>query len=211
MVELKTSSKLKLKESGTTTVGLICKDAVVLAAEKKSTLGYLVASKESEKIIQLDDRIAMTMAGLSADGQALARYLKAEFKLYYIHHNRRIGLGAAAALLSNILQSSKYFPYYVQLIMAGYDDERGPSIFSFDAFGSYEEEKKYFSTGSGSPIALGVLEDSYKDGLSIDEGIDLAIRAIRSAIERDIASGGKAIDICVITKDGVKFSKYELK
>lgn len=114
--------KTEVRKTGTTTLAMICKDAVVIAAEKKSSMGYLVASKETEKLMQLDDRIIMSIAGLAADGQALARYLRAEFKLYYMHNNRRIGMGAATALLSNILQGSKFYPYYVQLIMAGYDD-----------------------------------------------------------------------------------------
>jgi proteasome beta subunit len=200
---------IKVKETGTTTVGIVCKDAVILAAEKKSTLGYLVASKESEKILPLDTHIAMTIAGASGDAQILARYLRAEFKLFEIEHRRKITVRGAAVLLSNILQSSKYFPYYVQLIIGGVDDS-GPHIFDLDAIGGIEEDKKFISTGSGSPIALGVLEDQYKEGMNIEEAKELAKRAIKAAIERDIASGGRAIDIAVITKDGVKIETHPL-
>lgn len=200
----------EVKKTGTTTVGLVCKDAVVLAAEKKSTMGYLVASKESEKILQLDDHIAMTIAGVSGDAQALARILRAEFKLFSLENKRKITIKGAAALLSNILQSNKYFPYYVQLIIAGVDSN-GPQIYDLDAIGGVEVEKKFFATGSGSPIALGVLEDQYKEGMPTEKGIDLAVRAIKAAVERDIGSGGKAIDIAVITKEGIKFSSHELK
>jgi proteasome beta subunit len=96
----------------------------------------------------------------------------------------------------------------VQLIIAGYDD--APRIYDLDAIGGVEEEKKFFSTGSGSPIALGVLEDNFKEGMSIEDGIKLAVRAIKSAIERDIGSGGKAIDIAVISKEGIKITRQEL-
>lgn len=202
--------KPQVKKTGTTTVGLVCRDGVVLAAEKKSTMGYLVANKETEKIYQLDDHIAMTIAGLSADGQALARYMKAELKLYSIENQRKISIKSAATLLSNILHGSKFYPFYVQLIIAGFDST-GPSIYDLDPVGGAEEEKKFFSTGSGSPMALGVLEDSFKDGMSLEEGSRLAVRAIKAAIERDIASGGKAIDVAVITKDGIKISKYDLE
>jgi proteasome beta subunit len=200
---------IKVKETGTTTVGIICKDAVILGAEKKSTLGYLVASKESEKILPLDIHIAMTIAGASGDAQVLARYLRAEFKLFEIEHRRKITVKGAAVLLSNILQSSKYFPYYVQLIIGGVDDS-GPHIFDLDAIGGIEEDKKFISTGSGSPIALGVLEDQYKEEMSVEEAKELAIRAIKAAIERDIGSGGRAIDIAIITKDGIKFETHPL-
>jgi len=200
---------VKVKETGTTTVGIVCKDAVILGAEKKSTLGYLVASKESEKILPLDIHIAMTIAGASGDAQVLARYLRAEFKLFEIEHRRKITVRGAAVLLSNILQSSKYFPYYVQLIIGGVDDS-GPHIFDLDAIGGIEEDKKFISTGSGSPIALGVLEDQYKEEMSIEEAKELATRAIKAAIERDIGSGGRAIDIAIITKDGIKFETHSL-
>jgi proteasome beta subunit len=199
--------KPEVRKTGTTTVGLICKDGVVLAAEKKSTMGYLVASKESEKILPIADHIAMTIAGVSGDAQTLARYMKAELKLFEIQNQRRISVKGACTLLSNILQGSKFFPYYVQLILAGFDD--GPKIFSLDAIGGWEEEKKFFSTGSGSPMALGVLEDSYKENLTVEEGRKIALRAIKAAVERDIASGGKGADVAVITKDGIKITRYE--
>jgi proteasome beta subunit len=199
--------KPEVRETGTTTVGLICKDGVVLAAEKKSTMGYLVASKESEKILPVADHIAMTIAGVSGDAQTLARYMRAELKLFELQNQRKISVKGASTLLSNILQGSKYFPFFVQLILAGYDE--GPAIFSLDAIGGWEEEKKFFSTGSGSPIALGVLEDSYKDDISIEDGKKIAIRAIKAAIERDIGSGGRGIDVAVITKEGIKIAKYE--
>ena len=202
--------KPEIRKTGTTTLGIICKDGVVVAAEKKSTLGYLVASKESEKILKITDYVAMTIAGASGDAQALARYLKAELKLFEIQNQRKVTIKGAAAMLSNILQGGRwsYMPYMVQLIIAGHDDS-GPSIYNLDAIGSIEEEKKFFSTGSGSPMALGVLEDNFRDGMSIDEGSKLALRAIKSAIERDIGSGGKAIDIAVITKDGIKITRHE--
>ena len=200
----------KIRKAGTTTVGLICKEGVVLAAEKKSTMGYLVASKESIKILPIDEHIALTISGASGDAQALVRYMKAECKLFEIQNNRKITVQAAATLLANILHSGRwtFLPYMVQLIIAGYDDS-GPSIFTLDPIGSVEREKKFFSTGSGSPIALGVLEDKYKDGISIEEGAKLAVKAVKAAIERDIASGGKSIDVAVITKEGFRLFKKE--
>jgi len=202
--------KPEIRKTGTTTVGLICKDGVVLAAEKKSTMGYLVANKESEKILPIDDHIALTIAGASGDAQALARYMKAELNLFKIQNQRKISVKGAATLLANILHSGRwtFLPYMVQLIVAGYDDN-GPSIFTLDAIGSSEEEKKFFSTGSGSPIALGVLEDGYKDSISLEDGMRLAVKAVKAAIERDIASGGSGIDVAVINKEGIRFLKKE--
>jgi len=203
------SKSVEVRKTGTTTMGIICRDGAVLAAESKSTMGYLIASKESEKILQLEDHIAMTIAGASGDAESLARYMKAELKLFSIENQRKISVKGAATLLANILQGSKFYPYYVQLIIAGYDSS-GAKIFTLDPLGSVEEERKFFSTGSGSPMALGVLEDAYKEGMTVDESSKLAMRAIKSAIERDIGSGGKAMDIAVITKDGVKITRYDL-
>jgi proteasome beta subunit len=203
--------KPEIQKTGTTTVGIICKDGAVIAAEKKSTMGYLVASKETEKIVPLDDHIAMTIAGASADCQALGRYMKAELKLFSIQNKRKISVKGAATLLANILQNGRwtFLPYMVQLIIGGYDT--APHIFSMDAIGAIEDEKKFFSTGSGSPMALGVLEDSYKEGISVGEGAKLAERAIHAAVERDIASGGKGVDIAAITKDGIKLETRDFK
>lgn len=212
MFDLKgiTDEKPEIRKTGTTTIGMVCKDGVVLAAEKKSTMGYLVASKESEKIIQVEDHVAITIAGYSGDAQSLGRYLKAELKLFAIQNGRKVSPKGAAILLSNILQGSKYYPYMVQLILAGWDaDEAAARVFSLDALGSVEEERHFFSTGSGSPMALGVLENRYKQGISVEEGTKIALEAITAAIERDIGSGGKGIDIAIITKDGVKITSHE--
>jgi len=211
VVELKEliDEKPEIKKSGTTTVGIVCKDGVVVAAEKKSTMGYLVASKESKKILPIDEHIVMTTAGVSGDAQTLARYMQAELKLFKLQNKRKISVKGAAVLLANILQASKFFPYYVQLLVAGYDE--APSMFSLDAIGGLEEEKKFFSTGSGSPIALGVLEDGYKEGMGVEEAKELAIRAIKAAVERDIASGGRGVDVAVITKDGIQLTTHDFK
>jgi proteasome beta subunit len=196
--------KPEIKKTGTTTLGIVCKEGVVVAAEKKSTMGYLVASKETEKICDINDYITMTIAGASGDAQTLVRYMRAEVKLFEIQNQRKISVKGATTLLANILHGGRwtFLPYMVQLIVAGYNS--GGSIFSLDAIGAIEQEKKFFSTGSGSPMALGVLEDSFNENLSIDDGAKLAVRAIRAAVERDIASGGNAIDVVSITKDGIK-------
>ena len=199
---------MKGLKSGTTTVGIVCKDGVILAAERKATMGYMVASKEDLKIVEIMPHIAITQAGMVGDIQALTRYLIAESKLYELRTRKRIPVKAAATLLANILYGGRwsFFPYMVQLILAGYD-EIGSNLFILHPDGSILEEKKFFSTGSGSPIAFGVLETLYKDGLSVDDCKKLAVRAVRAAVERDIASGGKGIDVAVIDKNGFKLLK----
>lgn len=197
----------KLK-TGTTTIGLVCKDCVLLASESKSTLGFLVASKTSQKVYQIDDKIAITTAGGAGDTQQLVRVLKAEIQIYKLTRNNEFTVKAAATLLSNILQNNRYYPYMAMLIVGGVD-KSGYHLYSIDAVGGSEEEKDYTATGSGSPFAFGVLEDSFKKGMAREEGIKTVVRAIHAAMERDIGSGGKRIDVTVIDEKGFNRLKNE--
>lgn len=203
-------NEIKKLKTGTTTVGLVADGAVVLAAEMKATMGYLVASKVAEKILQLDDYIGMSIAGSVGDAQTLERYIKAELKLYKLREERPISVEAAATLTANILYARSMYPYIVQLIIGGYDDS--PKLFSLAPDGSLMEEKEYFSTGSGSPMAFGVLENEFKPGISVEDAKLLAVRAIKAAVARDIASGGKGINVTVIDSKGFKrISQDEIK
>jgi len=194
-------------ETGTTTVGLVCKDCVILASESKSTMGYLIASKTSEKVYQVDDKIAITTAGGAGDTQAIIRLMRAEISLYKMNRSNEFTVKAASTLLSNILQGNRYYPLMAMLIIGGVD-KNGYHIYSLDPVGGGEEDD-YTSTGSGSPMAYGVLEDGYKKDMSREEGIKLAVRSIRSARERDIFSGGKNIVVAVIDKNGLEFVQKE--
>lgn len=198
-----TAEKPEMRKTGTTTVGLVAAGAAILGAERKATMGYLVASKDTQKILQLDEHVGMTMAGLAGDGQALERYIKAELKLYKLKEGRPIPMSAATQLVANILYGRRFYPYYVQLVVAGFDSI-GPHVYSLDASGAQQEEKEFYSSGSGSPMAFGVLEDGYRKGLSVEEGKRLVARAILSATKRDIASGGSGIDLVVIDKNGFR-------
>ncbi len=197
------------EKKGTTTIGLITKDAVVLAAEQKSTMGYMVDSKVAQKIFQLDGHIGLTIAGSVGDALAMVRLLKAQLKLFKLERGP-ITIKGAATLLSNILQGSKYFPYMNQFILAGYDKE--PGVYSMDPLGGFDVKDKFYSTGSGSPFAYGVLEAEFKENMTVDEAVALVVRAIKTAIERDIGSGGKEIQVAVIDKNGYReLSKQDLK
>lgn len=193
--------EMKILKTGTTTVGLLAKDAVVLGAERKATMGYLVASKTMKKIMKIDEHIGMSIAGVVGDAQALDRYIKAELKLYNLHEGRKPTVKAASHLIANILYGRRFYPYIVQLIVGG-SDKDGPALFSLAPDGSIIEEREYFSSGSGSPIAFGVLEDNYKAGMHVEDAKRLVARAINAAVKRDIASGGSGIDIVVIDSKG---------
>lgn len=196
-------------KTGTTTLGIVCKEGVVIATETRATMGTLIAHKETKKLYKIDEHIALATAGLVGDLQVLARYLNAEANLYRLKRDVKMPVQSAATLMSNIMNQRKFYPYYVQLILGGFDSTGG-HIYSLDAAGGAIPDK-YTSGGSGSPYVYGVLEDSYEDNMTVDQGVDIAIRAIDAAKKRDSASGGLT-NIAVITKDGFKeISQDEIK
>ncbi len=180
--------------TGTTTVAVSIKDAVVLATDRRVTADHFIAHKDGKKLYRLDNNAAMTIAGLVGDAQVLVRYMRAELELYRLQRKFGMPIEAAATLLSNILNQSKYYPYMVQLIVAGCDSS--PHIFSIDAAGGAVEDT-YVSTGSGSPFVYGVLETQYAKDMKLEEAKDLVIRSISASKQRDSASGGM-IDVAVV-------------
>jgi proteasome beta subunit len=186
--------RLKMLASGTTTVGLVAGDYVVLAADKRATAGFMIASRRVKKIVKLTDYAVMTMAGLVADAQMLADILRSEAKLYELDTGSRMSVKGIAVLLSNILFSYKALPFIVQVLVGGYDVK--PRLYLLDLFGSITEEK-LTATGSGSPVAYGVLEQHYREDLSLDEAVKIATAAIRASTLRDAASGD-GVDIAIV-------------
>lgn len=198
----------QVKKTGTTTVGIVCKDGVVLASDKRATMGFYIASKDVLKIAKINDRIAMTIAGGVGDAQALIRWMKAEIKLYELKNGREMSVEAAATLLANILSQYKFYPFFVQILVGGMD-EKG-RVFSVDMLGGVTEEK-YTATGSGSPIAMGLIEELYSENCELKDGVRTAVRAVNTAMKRDAASG-EGVSVMVITKKGSELlSTKEIK
>ena len=183
---------------GTTTVGITCVDGVVFASERRASMGNLVAHKVAEKIFKIDNHIAATIAGSVAGAQSLMKIISAETALYRLRNGKDISIEAAASVSSNILHSS---PAYVQTLIGGVDDT-GASIYSLDAAGGMIKDT-FISTGSGSTFAYGVLEDRYRPDLTVEEGKELAVRAITAAMERDVFSGN-SYRLATITEDEMK-------
>jgi len=191
---------------GTTTLGLTCKDGIVFATEKRATMGNLIAHKVADKIFRIDDHIGATIAGSVSHAQTLMKYITAEAALYKLRNSDEIGVEALATLTANILRSA---PLYVQTLLGGIDG-KGPAIYSLDPAGGVIKDMM-ISTGSGSMVAYGVLEDRYTEDLYVEEGVELAIRGIKAAMERD-AFSGNGIRLSTITLDEgfKKFSKEEI-
>ena len=186
---------------GTTTVAIICKDGVVFGADTRVTAGYFVAHKMGKKIHKIDEHVAITIAGVVAHAQNVVEILKVNAKLFRINNDRPMMVSAVSRLAANILFSSRGFPLILQALIGGVDSS-GAHLFAIDPLGSVIDEN-CVSTGSGSPIAYGVLEDKYRKDLTIKEGITLVVSAVTSAMKRDIASGN-SFDVVIIGKDGYR-------
>jgi len=186
---------------GTTTVGITCKDGVILASDTRVTMGFFVAHHKGKKVYKIDDHLAMTISGNVADAQRTVDILKVNAHLYRLNLARPMPVSSAARLIANLLFSSRYAPLIAQVLVGGVDDG-GPHIFAIDPFGSITEER-CVATGSGSPIAYGVLEDKYKPDATFKEMLPVVVRAIDSAMRRDTASGD-SFDVSIIEKKGYR-------
>ncbi|MGQ9506639.1 MAG: archaeal proteasome endopeptidase complex subunit beta [Candidatus Bathycorpusculaceae bacterium] len=193
------ANQLMLK--GTTTIGVVCKDGVILASDTRVTMGFYVAHKHGKKVYKIDDHLAMTISGSVADAQRAVDILTANAQLYKISMGRPLPVSSAARLVANLLFSSRYAPLLTQVLVGGVDDG-GPHVFSLDPFGSLTEEK-CVATGSGSPIAYGVLEDKYREDMSVAELLPIIVKAVSSAMKRDAASGD-SFNVAVIDKKGYR-------
>ncbi len=188
------------QKTGTTTVALKCKDGIVLAADKRATMGNFISNKEAEKVYQIDDKIAATIAGGVGDAQSVMRMLRAEAKLFKMNRKQPMTVKGAATLMANVLNGNRYYPYLVMSIVAGVDD--APRVFSIDPVGGMMEEDS-ISTGSGSPIAYGVIESQYKKDKTVKDNLLIAAKAVKVAQERDSASGN-GVTLATITSEGFK-------
>jgi proteasome beta subunit len=196
-------------KKGTTTCALTCSDGVVLAADTRASAGFFIADRHVMKIQKIDRHLGMTMAGGVADAQNLVDIMRYNANIFRISNRKLMPVKSAARLCSNVLFNQRYFPYYVQIIMAGYDAEKVARIYNVDLFGSMTTEK-FISTGSGSPVAYGYLETEFRDELNVDDGYKIAIRAIVAAIRRN-AGTGDGINVVIIDKEGYRELPKEMK
>ena len=192
---------MKEFETGTTTLGLTTEEGVVLAADKRAALGgRLVSNKHAKKIYSLDDSIGLTIAGSVGDAQKVVRIMRSQLNMKKLE-TKELSVKGAGTLLANILHANKMMPFMNQFILGGLDDENEGVVYSLDPAGGLMGHDDYTATGSGSQMAFGVLEDGFEKGLDHEEGKELAIRAVQSAMERDTASGN-GVMVAEITEDG---------
>lgn len=205
---VKSMSQMMPYIPGATTVGIVYRDGVLLASERRVAYGHFVMSKSARKVFKITDTIGAACAGLVSDMQILAKEASAYASIYTYENDRPISVKATAKMMGSLLFQRRMMPYFTQTIIGGIDQD-GPSIYVLDLLGSVLPDK-YASVGSGTEISMGVLEDEYKDNMSLEEAKDLIRRSIKAALARDAASGGD-VDLLIISKEGTKTEIIDLK
>ncbi len=197
-----------IKHTGTTTLGIVCKDAVVMATDSRVTMGNYIAHHKGKKLHMVDNNLGMTIAGTVADAQNMIDVLRYYARLYRVEHDRPFPISSAARVASNVFFGQRYYPYMVQSLLGGYDQD-GPGLYYVDLFGTLTREK-FSSTGSGSPVVYGILESAYVNDLAVDDALRLAAKGVTYAMKRDSASGD-SIDLAVVGPQGYKELTFQEK
>lgn len=190
-------------KKGTTTVGIVCKDTVVIAADQLATLGDFKFNTDTKKIEEITNKIVMTTAGSVGDNQSLVRFLKAQMKLYSLEETEPT-VKSVVTLLSNILSDKylySYLPYSIFNLLGGFDTK--PRLFSIDLVGGSGEEKKYAATGSGMTLAYSILDSEFHEAILPEKAVELAIKSIVAARKRVSSVGGENITVYTINEKGL--------
>ena len=193
---------------GTTTVGIKAKDGIVLCADMRASAGYFIANNNTMKIQKIDQHAGLTLAGGVADAQNIVDILRYHSNLHRVEKQGPISIHSLARLCSLIFHQNRGYPFIADILVGGYDNA-GPALFNIDMFGSVEE-KTYVTTGSGSPVAYGLLEEEYRKDLTVEEAKVIALRAVKAAITRNIGTGD-GINVSIIDKNGFRLLTKEQK
>ena len=193
---------------GTTTVGIKAKDGVILCADMRASAGYFIANNNTMKIQKIDEHAGMTMAGGVADAQNITDILRYHANLHKIEKQEPIPIKSLTRLTSLIFHQNRGYPFIADILVGGYD-KTGPDLYNIDMFGSVEK-KTFVTTGSGSPVAYGLMEEEYHENLSVEDAKIIALRAVKAAITRNIGTGD-GINIAILDKDGFHLLTNEQK
>jgi proteasome beta subunit len=198
-------SQDNVQKTGTTIVGLVAGDSVVMASDQRASLaGRIVSNKDVQKVEEIQKNAALTISGSVGGAQSFIRSLRAETNLYEARRGEEMSISALATMASNMLRGGPFFQ--VVPLLGGVDDEGG-HVYSLDPAGSSLSDD-YSTSGSGMQYAMGVLEQEYSDDLTAEEAKTVSARAVKSAVERDTASGN-GVHITEITRDSVDIQGHE--
>jgi len=197
--------KNSILKTGTTILGIVCKDGVVMASDRQVTLGQsIVGNKDLQKTNPLNDYVVISWAGTMSDAQRLSKLMAAELRLKELRSKSRATIKQTANYSFSNLRQPSMIPATVGVLLGGFDENGNTSLYSIGMDGSIKQVSDYdASVGSGMPYVLGLFERQYKKDITVQEGIELAKEALKSSTQRDTASG-YGIDVFAITKEGIK-------
>jgi proteasome beta subunit len=201
--------KNNILKTGTSLVGLVCKDGIVMAGDRKATAGgQIVMNKNAKKVVQINDYLVVSGTGTSSDIDLLQKLISAELKLKELRDKRRPTISEAANLVAMVayrnIRQPAMIPFIAGTMVGGFNADGSCELYSVEPAGSVMKVEDYDANfSSGMPYILGLLERQYKKGMLVKEGIELAIESIKSSSQRDTASG-HGVDVFTITKDGIK-------
>jgi proteasome beta subunit len=195
-------------KTGTSLVGIVCKEGVVLAADRRVSLGgQIVAHKDFFKVYKINDYLLVSISGTVSDAQVALKVIAAQLRLKELKSKKRPTVKEAANFISSLyfqnIRQPSMIPSIVGSLVAGYNEDGSSELYNISADGALKQISNYDASGSGMLFIWGLLERQYKKDLTIDQGVKLAIESIKSSSERDAASGS-GIDVWAITKDGLK-------
>lgn len=196
-------------KTGTSIVGIVCKEGIVLAGDRKVTAGgHIVINKNTKKVVQINEYLVLAATGTASDIEVLRKVCAAELKLKELRDKKRPSVKEAANLIAMIayknIRQPSMIPFIAGTLIAGYNEEGTTELYTIEPAGSALKVEDYDANfSSGMPYILGLLERQYKKNISIEEGIKLAIEAIKASSERDTASG-YGVDVFVVTKNSIK-------
>ena len=200
--------KNSILKTGTTILGIVCKDGVVMASDRQTTAGNVVMTKNKEKTVKVGNYFLFSGCGLAAAIQRTRKILEAELKLKQLKSHSRPSVKEAASLLSMLIYSQIRQPSMivdqVGVMFGGFNEDGTSEIYTLDPAGSIDKVEDYDANfGSGMPYVLGLLERQWKKDMSVEEGVELAKEALKASTQRDTGSG-YGIDVYTIKKDGIK-------
>lgn len=200
--------KNNVMKTGTSILGIVCKDGIVMAGDRRATAGNLVMAKNTQKVVQINDYLTVSGTGMSSDIDMLQKIISAELKLKHLRSKTRPTIKEAANLIGMIayrnIRNFSTIPFIAGTLVAGFDEDGTSSLYTVEPAGGIMKVEDYDANfSSGMPFIMGLLERQYKKDISLKEGVELAIEALKSSTQRDIGSGN-AIDVFTITKDGIK-------
>ena len=206
--DLKNELKNSILKTGTSIVGIVCTDGVVLAADRQVSAGTIVMSKDFMKIIPISDKALTAITGGVSDAQFLMRIVAAELRLKELKSRQQSTVKETASLLASLtfrnIRTPSMIPAIVGSLVAGLDPDGTAKLYSVEPSGGISEVRDYDANfGSGMPYILGVLERNYKKELTVKQGVQLAIECLKASTQRDVGSG-YGIDVFTLTKEGIK-------